>query len=416
MQIKKELASANKIATFTFTTVIFLALAKVVVGYLTRSIALFADGLHSFADVLVAGLALFAVRILAKKPSERFPYGYYKVEDLTTSVISLVFLFTALGIIFNAVNSIMHFQRSPTIESVAVPTAIASSFISLYLAHKQEKIAKETGIRSLLLNSREMRYDGLASILVVASILTAKVVIFPFEEFIAILIAFLIVRIAITNIKESLLNLLDAWEKPEILRKIREIIASKSVVKKIKMIRVRKAGPLIFGDAIVEVDPDESIESIHKLIDAIEAEIKIAIPNLVDIIIHTEPAEKQEYHICVPLDDTKGEASKISDHFGKAPFIAHIKVNMDNKIFEIISIEQNPYKNRKLHAGVKIAKMLGSKKIDCIIIRNIGEAAFLSLKGFLITIYRTNKKVLRDAIFDFIKHNLEPLSTPTKEE
>jgi cation diffusion facilitator family transporter len=52
-------------------------------GYLTDSLGLLSDSIHMFFDCLALGVGLFAA-IAAKWPqSERFPYGFGKIESLS---------------------------------------------------------------------------------------------------------------------------------------------------------------------------------------------------------------------------------------------------------------------------------------------------------------------------------------------
>ncbi len=414
--IAEKFVEAKQTALYTLFFLIIITITKIVVSIFSGSIALLADGFHSFSDVIIVAIALFVVSMLAREPSERFPYGYYKLEDFATLVISAIFFLVAINLALEAVNRILYGYLLQTNVSLASLTAFCCAVFSFFIAHRQEKIAMKYGITSLQLNAKEMKYDAVSSILVGVSVILAPYLLLPLEEIVAVIISLLIIRISVSAIRDSILNLLDAWNQPEIIAKMREIIMSFRGVKNVKSIRIRRAGPLIFGDAVIGVAAEQSFENIHRLLDAIEFELRRRIPGLSDIIIHAEPVELKESTICIPVVRVNKDKFIVSEHFGRAPFVAIITVDKDNRTFRILSIEENPFATKPKHSGVKLSRIVGEKGVDAVIVKNIGEAAYLSLKAYMINIFRTDKSNLDDVINDFLSGNVEQLRAPTKEE
>ena len=52
-------------------------------GYLTDSLGLLSDSIHMFFDCLALAVGLFAAVASKWPPSERFPYGFGKIESLS---------------------------------------------------------------------------------------------------------------------------------------------------------------------------------------------------------------------------------------------------------------------------------------------------------------------------------------------
>jgi len=411
---ENRFSEAKRVTFYSLIIIIGLTFMKIVFGYISNSIALLSDGFHSLSDVLILSIALFAVSMLAKKPSEKFTYGYYKLEDFATLIISIIFLFIAITLLYEVVLRFLNPSPYETNYLLASVIAFISAFISFVISSKQERIAIKYNVTSLLLNAKEMKYDALLSTIVGLSLITSIYLNFPLEELVAVIISIFIIRISIMGIRDSILDLLDAWSQPEILANIRRIVTSFKEIKKVKMVRVRKAGPLIFGDIVIEVQSGMSIDKIHALTDSIELKLKEETPGLSDIIIHVEPERKKEITVCFPVNKVNNKLV-ISDHFGKAPFIALVLIDKIKGKYEILSIISNPYIKTPKHSGVKLARILGERGVDAVIIRNIGEAAFLSLKAYMIDIYRTKSSNIKNAISDLLSNKLEKLEKPTKE-
>lgn len=52
-------------------------------GFVTNSLGLLSDSIHMFFDGVALAVGLFAVVASKWPPSERFPYGFGKIETLS---------------------------------------------------------------------------------------------------------------------------------------------------------------------------------------------------------------------------------------------------------------------------------------------------------------------------------------------
>jgi divalent metal cation (Fe/Co/Zn/Cd) transporter len=55
-------------------------LDSTLMGILSGSIALIADAIHSFTDVISSIGVFIGLKISSRKPTKEFPYGFYKTE------------------------------------------------------------------------------------------------------------------------------------------------------------------------------------------------------------------------------------------------------------------------------------------------------------------------------------------------
>jgi divalent metal cation (Fe/Co/Zn/Cd) transporter len=56
------------------------------------SVALFADTIHNIGDAVTAVPLLIAFKLLRRKPTKRFTYGYGRLEDLAGVFIVIIIL------------------------------------------------------------------------------------------------------------------------------------------------------------------------------------------------------------------------------------------------------------------------------------------------------------------------------------
>src|SRR5437016_13266335 len=68
----------------------------------TGSVALFADGIDSLSDASVSFFVWTGLHFARRRPSKRFPFGYYKVECLTALIAALILVGAATFIFLRA--------------------------------------------------------------------------------------------------------------------------------------------------------------------------------------------------------------------------------------------------------------------------------------------------------------------------
>jgi divalent metal cation (Fe/Co/Zn/Cd) transporter len=72
---------SEKIGGYSFGNNVLLAVLKGLFAFLSGSVALFADAIHSLADTISSATVLLGIKI-SKKKAITFAYGLYKVENL----------------------------------------------------------------------------------------------------------------------------------------------------------------------------------------------------------------------------------------------------------------------------------------------------------------------------------------------
>jgi cobalt-zinc-cadmium efflux system protein len=97
-------------------TALLLAV-QAVGGLLTGSLALLADAGHLLTDVVGLGLALFAMKVAERPPTEARTYGYHRVEILAALVNGAVLVGICFFILYEALE---RFRNPPVVASGAM--------------------------------------------------------------------------------------------------------------------------------------------------------------------------------------------------------------------------------------------------------------------------------------------------------
>lgn len=81
-----------------------MAVSKGIGGWVFNSQALIADAFHALTDLVSDFMTLATISWSLKPPTERFPYGYGKVESLGALGVSGILLIGGMGMAMNAID------------------------------------------------------------------------------------------------------------------------------------------------------------------------------------------------------------------------------------------------------------------------------------------------------------------------
>ncbi|KAI0438759.1 cation efflux protein [Xylaria telfairii] len=99
---------------FSFMTV------QAVYGYLTDSLGLLSDSIHMFFDCVALAVGLFASVMSKWSPSERFPYGFGKVETLSGFANGVFLILISLEIMFEAFERLLEGRETKRLGELFV--------------------------------------------------------------------------------------------------------------------------------------------------------------------------------------------------------------------------------------------------------------------------------------------------------
>lgn len=415
MEKIEKLKKGEKASLVSVFVTAILALAKAAVGFFSGSIILIVDALHSGADILTGLASWFGLKISQKKPTEKFPYGYYKAENLATFFISLFILYTSVEFMLEGYSKL--FSLSKILYPFQVlAIALISSFVSFLLARYLKKSGKITGSQSLIANAQERLSDVVSSLLVFVGIFLTFYSIPYVEGIITILISILVLKIGIFTAKDSLFALLDVSPGKEIEEKVRKVIASIAGVEEFKDLKLRRSGPFVVGEVTIKIRKYVDVEKAHEIADLIEEKIKSEVEEIDSFIIHVEPFKSKQQKIVIPLENSKGLKSKVMGKFGRSNYFLFAVIDIEEKKIKEVYVKPNPYKTQPTKAGLSISKFLVKEKIDALLTKEIGEIAFHTLRSNLVDIYKAEEETAEEVIKKFWENKLERLNEPTKKE
>jgi len=284
---KKQIKKVLLITLFLNLSVSF---AKIIYGWLTNSVAIYSDGFHSLFDGISNIGGLIALSIASHPPDKEHPYGHRKFETVFAIFIGVLMSLTAIEIIRNVYESFVEAKKPQTDEKafiILIGTLMVNIFVSIY----EKKKGKELKSEFLIADSAHTKVDIYITIGVIVSVIIATFTDFTFIDAIAgLIVGIFVAREAITIIKESANILADRTAIDD--KKIISIVETCNEVKACKDIRTRGTIGQIFVDLKILVNPSISVSEAHDIAEKVEELIKKEFPDVVDVMVHVEPFEK----------------------------------------------------------------------------------------------------------------------------
>ncbi|MFB6076059.1 MAG: cation diffusion facilitator family transporter [Candidatus Aenigmatarchaeota archaeon] len=394
---------------------LLFALAKGIVGLLSGSIVLLGDSIHSAADSFSAFVVWFGLKIAQKDPTEKFPYGFYKVENISSLFVSGLILFAGYTILKESISkfsSITSLEYPLFALSIAGLDAIVMFMIGTYEIKEGNKINSQ----SLVADGKESRLHVLSSSIVLVGLISSILGIPYLEAIAGILISLFIFQAGLESGKDSIYALLDVSPSEDIEKEVIKIIGGISGVEGFGNLKLRKSGPFVFGECTVKIRKHVDVDRAHVIAENLERKIKKEIDRIDSFTIRIEPYKTPKERIVVPVKDNNGKDSKIMDHFGRSNYFAIVSIGKDENKIDDVKIVENEYKDKEIRAGLSASRFVAKEKIDALLSKEIGEISLHTLRDNLIDIFKVEGKDLESAVKNYMNGKLERMEEPTREK
>ncbi len=396
-----------------FFTILF-AIAKAVVGIMSGSIVLLADAIHSAADSFSTFTAWLGLKIAQKKPTEKFPYGFYKAENVAALLISGLILFAGFSIVKEGINKIF-IEYQLNIPLVAIILAVTDAIVMFLIGSYEIKVGRKINSQSLIADGKESRMHIFSSSVVLMGLIATMAKIPYLEGIAGIVISLFIFKVGISSAKDSIFALMDVAPSKKNEQKIKTILNKISGIRGYDNLRLRKAGPFVFGEAEVKIGKAVNVKRASQISKIIEQEIKKKVELIDSFTVKVVPFQTRQQKFCIPIKEYKSLDSLIYDHFGRAKKFLFLE--MDGNKVKNYCVKDNPYKQKEIRAGLNAASFVVKQKIDFVVVTEIGPISLHTLRDNVVDVYQASSgQTINQIINKVVGNKLELLKTPTRKK
>ena len=264
-----------------------LAAGKLIVGHMTSSMSITADGLNNLSDGASSIVTLLGFK-LAEKPADRkHPYGHARIEYIAGLTVAVMILFIGLEL---GKSSVEKFINPEPIEFsfTAVWVLFASILVKLFMMLFNLKMGRRISSNALLATAADSRNDVMTTSAVLAASIVEHFYDVRIDGGMGIAVSLFILYSGIKLAGETMSPLLGEGANPELQKQITDYINGCPMVLGCHDLMVHDYGPgRRYASIHVEIDKNEDPMACHARIDRMERE---CLKNYgTHLVIHYDP-------------------------------------------------------------------------------------------------------------------------------
>ncbi|MCQ2741881.1 MAG: cation diffusion facilitator family transporter [Bacilli bacterium] len=302
-----RIAHGKFAAWFGITTNLILAAGKLTVAVLLASrnswilpMALVADAANNFSDMGSSLVTLIGFKMSGKPADKEHPFGHQRIEYIAGLIVSVLVIAVAITLFKDSLTKVID-GSTTSYDLLTLIILGASILLKLFQGYVNRGIGKAIDSVSLMATALDSLMDVIATTAILISGILAMTVGWNFlDGYMGIAVSIFVAYSGIKALKETADPLIGQKGDENFVNGVVEFIKENDRIVGIHDVICHSYGPTNrFVSLHAEVNNKEDINSIHDVIDALEAAVREKFG--CDITIHMDP---------VVVGDEKIEAMK----------------------------------------------------------------------------------------------------------
>jgi len=244
---------------------IVLAGFKAFVGLLANSIAIISDAVNNLSDALSSIITIVGTKLAGKAPDKKHPYGYGRIEYMTSFIVSAIVLYAGITAFIESVKKIIN-PEIPDYSTVTIVIIVAGIIVKFILGLYVKKKGKDVNSDSLVASGSDAFNDAILSISVLASAIIYMIFNISLEAYVGVLLSIFIIKAGLELIKESVDNILGLRVESNLTKAIKKDIANEKEVQGAYDLVLHDYGPDKYSGSVhIEVKDTMTATEIDKV-------------------------------------------------------------------------------------------------------------------------------------------------------
>lgn len=291
VRAKQAVATASVVASGA------IAGLKLIVGALTGSLGLLAEGAHSLFDLVSTLITFLVVKVAAIPPDANHPYGHERAENLGALAGMALLAATAFFILYHAFETILIHPGAPLVTVWSFGVLAIALVVDLYRARALRKAAKVHRSQALASDAVHFTNDMLGTLAVLAGLTVVLLsrwapipewLVSRADAFAAAMVACVALRSVCRLGTEAIRALMDDVPA-ELTERLKERVDSvEGVVKGSTELRAHFVGNRPYVEVTLGTPRGGSLESAHHLSEVVETAIRRELAGA-QATVHVEP-------------------------------------------------------------------------------------------------------------------------------
>ena len=252
---------------------LIFAAIKVVIGLAVSSIAIVSEGVNNATDSATSLITIVGTKLSAKHPTEKHPFGFGRIEYLTSLLISVLILFTGAELMESSVKLIITPQEM-SISYVTMAIIAVSALVKLALGLFTIKEGKRVDSSSLVALGTECRSDSVVSVITLVTALVFLVFHVSLDAYAGIIMSLIVLKAGFEVLKETLSDILGQAGEEELAQELYRIIRAEPLVLNAADMMLHNYGPDAYSGSVnVEIDHSKTVGEVYAALHELQLRI-----------------------------------------------------------------------------------------------------------------------------------------------
>ena len=252
---------------------VFLAGFKAAVGLLSHSIAIVLDAVNNLTDALSSVITILGVKLAKRRPDEKHPFGYGRIEYFSAVIIAAIVLAAGATSLIESVKKILA-PETPDYSAVTLIIVAVAVVVKLLLGRYVKGQGEKYNSEALVASGSDASFDAIISASTLVGALINLLFKLNLDGIIGAVISVFILKAGLEMLMDSVSDIMGSRPDSEITREIRETVQAVPGVLGAYDLILHNYGPdQAIGSIHVEASADLDGRSLHRMTRAIQTAV-----------------------------------------------------------------------------------------------------------------------------------------------
>lgn len=252
---------------------LLLAAFKAIVGLTANSIAIVMDAVNNVSDAASSVITIVGAKLAGKEPDRKHPFGYGRIEYLSSTIISVIVLYAGITAFVESVKKIIE-PEVPDYSTVSLVIIGVAVIVKIVLGLYVKKTGKKVNSDSLINSGNDALLDSVISVSTLAAAAVYLIFKVSLEAWLGAVIAVVIIKAGFSMLRETLSKILGERVDMDLARDIKATISAFPEVNGVYDLVMHNYGPNSYNGSVhIEVPDTLSADDLDKLLRKIQVKV-----------------------------------------------------------------------------------------------------------------------------------------------
>ncbi len=252
---------------------LLLAAVKIVVGALASSIAIVSEGINNASDSASSLITIVGTKLSGKSPTKEHPFGFGRVEYLTSLIVALLILITGAELLISSVKLVIS-PAEISVSYVSLAVVAVSAAVKLLLGSYTIGKGKAVSSGTLIAVGTDCRNDSVVSAVTIASALVFLLFRYSVDAWAGIVTSGFILKSGFDVLSDTIGKILGEPADKELADKIYKEVRDTPCVINAADMMLHNYGPDYYSGSVnIEIDHDKTMGEVYEIIHDLQLRI-----------------------------------------------------------------------------------------------------------------------------------------------